>query len=112
MEHVGIDVHSNESQICMLTEEGEILERRIRTRSERFAELRLELPWRMPVQLTVCDIAGRLRATLLDEELPGGVTDAIWDGRDDGGALVASGMYFVRLRYAGGARVSKVVMVR
>ena len=32
MEHIGIDVHSNESQICLLTEQGEILEPRIRTR--------------------------------------------------------------------------------
>ena len=39
MEHVGIDVHSNESQICLLTEQGEILEPRIRTRPERFEEV-------------------------------------------------------------------------
>jgi transposase len=39
MEHLGIDVHKNESQICALTEEGEILERRILTRRDRFAEV-------------------------------------------------------------------------
>ena len=39
MEYLGIDVHSNESQICMLTVQGEILEQRIRTRPERFAEV-------------------------------------------------------------------------
>ncbi len=37
MEHIGIDVHKNESQICLLTEEGEILEPRIQTRRDRFA---------------------------------------------------------------------------
>ena len=36
MEHVGIDVHAGESQICSLTDQGEILERRIRTRRDRF----------------------------------------------------------------------------
>lgn len=36
MEHIGIDVHKTESQICILTEEGEILEARIQTRRERF----------------------------------------------------------------------------
>ena len=36
MEHVGIDVHVSESQVCTLTEQGEILERRIRTRPDRF----------------------------------------------------------------------------
>ena len=39
MEYIGIDVHLGESQICMLTEPGEILERRIRTQPDRFAEL-------------------------------------------------------------------------
>ena len=39
MEHIGIDVHKTESQICRLTEEGEILESRIQTRRERFHEV-------------------------------------------------------------------------
>ena len=37
MEHIGIDVHKNESQICMGTEQGEILEPRVLTRRDRFA---------------------------------------------------------------------------
>lgn len=36
MEHIGIDVHKSESQICRLTEQGEILEERIATRRDRF----------------------------------------------------------------------------
>ncbi len=31
MEHIGIDVHKRESQICILTLEGEMLERRIQS---------------------------------------------------------------------------------
>ena len=38
MEYLGIDAHSSESQICILTEQGEVLERRIRTRPDRLAE--------------------------------------------------------------------------
>jgi len=75
-------------------------------------DLWLELPWRMPVRLAVYDIAGRRRSTILDRELPGGVTEATWDGRDGAGGRVASGMYFIRLTYARGARVSKIVMLR
>jgi transposase len=37
MEHIGIDVHKNESRICMQTEAGEILEPRVLTRRDRFA---------------------------------------------------------------------------
>ncbi len=39
MDHVGIDVHKKESQVCILTAEGEVLETRIATRRERFAEV-------------------------------------------------------------------------
>jgi len=37
MDHIGIDVHKRESQICMLAEGGELIEQRIRTEPERFA---------------------------------------------------------------------------
>jgi hypothetical protein len=75
-------------------------------------DLRLELPSRMPVRLAAYDIAGRRRSTLLDRELPGGVTEVTWDGRDDVGGRVASGMYLIRLTYNKGTRVSKIVMLR
>ena len=31
MEYVGIDLHKKESEICLLTETGKVIERRIRT---------------------------------------------------------------------------------
>jgi transposase len=37
MDHIGIDVHKRESQICIETAEGEVIEKRIRTERERFA---------------------------------------------------------------------------
>jgi hypothetical protein len=37
MEYVGIDLHKKESQICLLTEAGEVMECRIRTEPQRFA---------------------------------------------------------------------------
>ena len=37
MDHIGIDVRKRESQICILAEGGELIERRIRTEPERFA---------------------------------------------------------------------------
>ena len=37
MDHIGIDVHKRESQIYILAEGGEIIERRIRAEGERFA---------------------------------------------------------------------------
>ena len=37
MDHIGIDVHKRESQICILAEGGELGEQRIRTDADRFA---------------------------------------------------------------------------
>ena len=44
MEHIGIDVHKKESQLCILTEGGELIERRVRTEPRRFAEVLGERP--------------------------------------------------------------------
>jgi transposase len=37
MDYVGIDLHKRQSQICIVTEEGEVIEQTIQTRRERFA---------------------------------------------------------------------------
>ena len=39
MEHIGIDVHKKDTQICILTEDGKLIERRVRTLAERFGEV-------------------------------------------------------------------------
>lgn len=38
MDYIGIDVHKKESQLCILSEGGELVEQRIRTTPERFAD--------------------------------------------------------------------------
>lgn len=39
MDYIGIDVHKNQSQLCILTEGGELIQRRIRTERKRFEEV-------------------------------------------------------------------------
>jgi transposase len=48
MDNIGLDLHKRESQICILTAEGEVVERRIRTSRERFSEV---LGARAPAQV-------------------------------------------------------------
>ena len=36
MDTIGLDLHKRESQLCILTAEGEVFERRIQTSRERF----------------------------------------------------------------------------
>jgi hypothetical protein len=46
------------------------------------------------VMVRVCDISGRQVKTLMSGYLPSGYHSATWDGRNEAGAEVASGMYF------------------
>jgi thiol-disulfide isomerase/thioredoxin len=49
------------------------------------------------VTLTVHNVSGQVVRTLVDEELPAGPALAVWDGTDDSGHGLASGIYFARL---------------
>jgi photosystem II stability/assembly factor-like uncharacterized protein len=74
--------------------------------------LAFALPAAGSARLTVHDVAGRRIATLWDGAAPAGGTRARWDGRDESGAPVAAGAYFVRLESAGEIRTEKIVRVR
>ena len=50
MDHIGIDVHKRESQICIVTADGEVVEKRIRTERERFAAV---LGGRAPTKILI-----------------------------------------------------------
>jgi hypothetical protein len=64
------------------------------------------------VSLTVHDVAGR-RVRVLDAgSVAAGEHVATWDGRDETGREVASGVYFCRLRASGQEIVRKMVLVR
>jgi hypothetical protein len=49
-------------------------------------------------ELTVYDLLGRKVRTLVSGYLPAGRGSAVWDGEDQNGQRVSSGMYFSRLR--------------
>lgn len=56
------------------------------------------LPTAAPVRLEVFDTAGRLVCTVLDAVFPPGEHQAVWNGADQQGRSVQSGLYFYRLR--------------
>jgi hypothetical protein len=64
------------------------------------------------VKMTVFDARGRQVRVLVDEWLPSGKHTAIWDGRDQDGHLLASGVYFHRLEAAGATRTGKMVLAK
>ncbi|MBP2681212.1 MAG: Por secretion system C-terminal sorting protein, partial [Candidatus Krumholzibacteriota bacterium] len=65
-----------------------------------------------PVTLRVYDITGARVRTLVDEILPMGRHAREWDGRDDRGNLVGSGVYFYQLRTAGLVATRKTVLLK
>ncbi len=64
------------------------------------------------VQLGVYDVRGRRVASLLAGWQEAGDHAAVWDGRDDAGRAVASGIYMVQLRTDEARDIHKVVVLR
>lgn len=64
------------------------------------------------VRLNVYDLQGACVRTLVDERMVAGNHRVVWDGRDDKGAAVASGVYLMRLETAAGTQENKVTLVR
>jgi flagellar hook assembly protein FlgD len=67
------------------------------------------LPRAGDVKLTAFDAAGRLVRTLALGRQLEGTHRVAWDGRDDAGRIVASGVYLVRLEAGEVALVRKVL---
>ena len=63
--------------------------------------------------VAIYDAAGRHVRSLFRGQRARGERTLAWDGRDDGGRAVTSGVYFVRLEFRGAGAVSrKLVLVR
>ena len=74
-------------------------------------EIALALPISGRASVDVYDVRGRLVRNLVDEDLPAGTYSRTWDGFDDGGQRVSSGVYLVQVRHPSGQRVTKVALV-
>jgi hypothetical protein len=64
------------------------------------------------VELLIYDLAGRLRARLLDRHVPSGAHEVRWNGTDRSGHPVAAGTYFLRLETEAGSASRQVTIVR
>ena len=65
-----------------------------------------------PVSLSIYDVSGRLVRTLLSGESVEGAQSRHWDGRDEGGHELASGVYFYRLQAGERSLTRKLVLIR
>lgn len=77
-----------------------------------FTVVTYALPERAEVELAVFDISGRLVATLVDGEVGPGSHEAVWNGTNDRGEDVASGVYFCRISAIGEEHSRKMVLMK
>lgn len=76
------------------------------------SEIRFGLVRSSRARVVVVDVTGRAVRTLADGEFPAGEHGITWDGRDAGGAIVAPGIYFVRLTSGDVAETRKLARIR
>ncbi|MHC4137503.1 MAG: hypothetical protein ACYS0K_21360 [Planctomycetota bacterium] len=79
-------------------------------RSRTALEFEVDRPG--PVRISVHDVGGRQLVRLRDGILQPGRHGLEWDGRDDAGRAVASGVYFIRFRDASIEETRRVVRMR
>jgi len=70
------------------------------------------LPKRMHVSVKIYNILGQRVKTLIDEEVRGGAHKIQWDGKNDQGNLISSGLYIVRLQAKDRAAVKKLLLIK
>ena len=74
--------------------------------------LGFSLPRTSHVSLDIFDLKGRLVRRLVDESFAPGMHEVTWNGLDDSGHPVSTGIYFSRLRAADFTQTRKMTLVR
>jgi hypothetical protein len=74
--------------------------------------IKFDMKEKGPVTLKVYDVAGRLVRTLEDGVRDAGAYSILWDGRNNIGSEVASGIYFYKMETNGFIETRKMVMLR
>jgi hypothetical protein len=75
-------------------------------------QISFRLPVRTYASLIVYNVAGKKVATLVDGDMEAGSHTVQWDGRDEAGNAVASGVYLYRLRTREFAQTMKMVLMK
>ena len=74
--------------------------------------IRFVLPTGGEVDLAVFNLAGQYVANLVDDTYPAGTYTIRWDGRDDEGREVATGLYLYRLQIGARVQTRKLIVLR
>ncbi|UCB52972.1 MAG: VWA domain-containing protein [Candidatus Zixiibacteriota bacterium] len=75
-------------------------------------QISFRLPVRTHASLTVYNVTGKTVATLISREMEAGSYTVHWNGRDEAGNPVASGVYLYRLKTREFAQTMKMVLMK
>jgi hypothetical protein len=79
---------------------------------EASTTIRYDLPVRAEVRLAIYDVLGRTVRTLVAREQFAGAHAVVWDGRDDAGREVASGLYVYRLTAGAFTKSAEMILLK
>ncbi|MFC1682581.1 N-acetylmuramoyl-L-alanine amidase [Candidatus Zixiibacteriota bacterium] len=75
-------------------------------------EISYRIPETAQVNISIFNVRGQRVRTLLREKQPAGFYTLRWDGRDEGGHMVASGIYFCQLQAGSQRATMRMSMIR
>jgi hypothetical protein len=74
--------------------------------------IRYDLPFRADVQLYITDLTGRRVRTLVAQYQAAGTYTVVWDGTNENGKALPSGIYFARLRAGSQVKTVKMMLLK
>jgi hypothetical protein len=74
--------------------------------------IKLDLPESGKITLKVFNTKGQLVKTLIDNFKTAGISTVIWNGTDNAGIQVSSGIYFYKLEALGYTEVKKMILMK
>jgi hypothetical protein len=77
-----------------------------------FTRITYSVPSSQRIVLTVYDLSGRLVRRLVDATSSAGEHSVTWDGYDESGGRVASGVYSIQLQAGASTRTKRVVLLK
>ncbi|MCH8012349.1 MAG: T9SS type A sorting domain-containing protein [Candidatus Marinimicrobia bacterium] len=77
-----------------------------------YSTISFGLPEQAYIRLTIYDILGRKVRTLMDKRLEPGYHEIVWNGKDNHGNNVSSGMYLYAIQAGHFISVRKMVLLR
>jgi flagellar hook assembly protein FlgD len=74
--------------------------------------IRLQMPQRATVHVAIYDAGGRTVRQFESRDVAAGPHELTWDGRDQTGRPVGSGVYYATVRAMGSSQTTKIVRTR